>query len=124
MRKLALVLMIAAAACGKNPSTGGDDTMNPDANGNTGSDAGTPAFEVKSTDILLPAGQEFTKCFYFHTGNTAPAAINKWISDITPGSHHLILFLNPGGSPPAAGPIDDQCSLQGTGGGIAAWTYA
>ena len=124
MRKLALVLLIAAAACGKNPSTGGDDTMNPDANGNTGSDAGTPAFEVKSTDILLPAGQEFTKCFYFHTGNTAPAAINKWISDMTPGSHHLILFLNPGGSQPADGTIDDQCSIQGTGGGIAAWTYA
>ena len=52
MRKLAFVL-IAAAACGKSPSIG-DDTMQPDAD-NNGS-AGAAAFEIKSTDILLPHG--------------------------------------------------------------------
>jgi hypothetical protein len=123
MRKLAFVLLIATAACGKNPSTGGDDTMSPDAD-MTGSNAGTPAFEIKSTDILLPQGAEFTKCFYFHTSNTAPVAVDKWISDMTPGSHHLILFLNPGGSQPADGTIDENCSVQGTGGSIAQWTFA
>ena len=69
MRKLAFVLLIAGlAGCGKNPSTG-DDTMQPDAN-MTGSNTEALAFEIKSTDVTLPAHTEFTKCFYFHTPNT------------------------------------------------------
>lgn len=122
MRKLAFVL-IAAAACGKSPSTG-DDTMQPDAD-NNGS-AGAAAFEIKSTDILLPAGAEFTKCFYFHTPNTATVAVNKWVSDLTPGSHHMIMFLNPGGSQPADGTIDDMCGIGGSGNlsSIPVWTFA
>lgn len=127
MRKLAFVLLIAAAACGKSPSTGGgDDTMNPDAsmNGsNTG--GGSLAFEIKSPDIPLAAGQEFTKCFYFHTANTAQAAINEWVSDLTPGSHHLIMFLNTtGASQPADGTIDENCSFGNSATNIPAWTYA
>ena len=110
MRKLALILLIAA--CGKSPSTGGDDTMSPDADMN-GSNTDPAAFEIKSTDILLPAGAEFTKCFYFHTPNTATVAVNKWVSDLTPGSHHMIMFLNPGGSQPADGKIDDMCGIGG-----------
>ena len=35
---------------------------------------------------------EVTYCYYFHTPNTAPVAINKWVSDMTPGSHHMIFF--------------------------------
>jgi hypothetical protein len=100
--------------------------MNPD--GNTGSNTGTTAFEIKSTDILLPAGAEFTKCFYFHTPNTDTVAINKWVSDMTPGSHHMIMFLTPNASsPPADGTIDENCGL-GAGGGtttnVPQWTYA
>ena len=106
---------------------GGDDTMNPDANGNTGSNTGggTLAFEIKSTDIPLPAGQEFTKCYYFHTANTAQVAINEWVSDMTPGSHHLILFLNTtGASQPADGTIDENCSFGNSATNIPSWTYA
>jgi hypothetical protein len=126
MRKFAFVLL-TLAACGKDPAMGGgDDTMNPD--GNSGSNLGTPAFELTSPDILLPAGQEFTKCFYFHTPNTATVAINKWVSDMTPGSHHMIMFLTPNVSnPPADGTIDENCGGVGGGGGgtnIPQWTYA
>jgi len=127
MRKLALVLLIAAAACGKNPSTGGDDTMNPDANGDTGSNTGggTLAFEIKTPDIPLAAGQEFTKCFYFHTSNTSQVAINEWMSTMTSGSHHLILFLNTAGtSQPADGTIDENCSFGNSATNIPSWTYA
>lgn len=121
MRKLAFVFLIAA--CGKNPSTG-DDTMTPDAE-MTGSDSTAAAFEIKSTDILLPAGQEFTKCFYFHTGNAASVAINKWVSDMTPGSHHMIMFLNKSGaSQPADGTIDENCGFGNSTSNIPAWTYA
>jgi hypothetical protein len=122
MRKFAFVLL-TLAACGKDPAMGGDDTMNPD--GNTGSNLGTPAFEITSTDILLPAGTEFTKCFYFHTPNTATVAVNKWVADMTPGSHHMIMFLNPGGSQPADGTIDENCGLgRGAGTNFPVWTFA
>jgi hypothetical protein len=124
MRKLAFALLIVAAACGKNPSTGGDDTMTPDAD-MTGSNAGTAAFEIKSSDISLPHGVEFTKCYYFHTSNTSTVAINKWISDMTPGSHHLIMFLNTSGaSQPADGTIDENCSFGNSATNIPSWTYA
>jgi len=124
MRKLAFVL-IAAAACGKSPSTGGDDDqMTPDAD-MTGSNTEPLAFEITSTPILLPHGMEFTKCFYFHTSNTSPVAINKWISDMTPGSHHLIMYLNTSGaSQPADGTIDDNCGFGNGTSNIPSWTYA
>jgi hypothetical protein len=64
------------------------------------------AFKITSSDIALQPGEEVTKCFYFHTPNTAPLQINKWISNMTPGSHHLIVFSNLG-SQPADGVVDD-----------------
>jgi hypothetical protein len=66
----------------------------------------TPVFEVQSSDLTLNPGDEITKCFYFHTTNTERANIYKWVSDMTPGSHHLILFTN-FGSQAADGTIDD-----------------
>jgi hypothetical protein len=73
-----------------------------------------PAFEVTSTDLTLAPGEETTKCFYFHTSNTTVVAINKWVSDLTPGSHHMIFYQTLGGTPPPDGTIDD-CG--GGGGG-------
>ncbi len=126
MRKLALVLLIAA--CGKSPGGGGGGG-NPDAptgsNGGSNTGGGSLAFEVKSTDIPLPHNTEFTKCYYFHTSNTTPVAINEWVSDMTPGSHHLILFLNTSGaSQPADGTIDENCSFGNSTTNIPSWTYA
>ena len=122
MRKSFAFVIVLAAACGKDPGT----TMNgPDAP--NGSNEPTPTFEIKSTDIALPAGAEFTKCFYFHTPNTSTVAVNKWISDMTPGSHHMIMFLNPGGSQPADGTIDDNCGINTSGGqttNLPVWTFA
>ena len=128
MRKLAFVLFVAAAACGKSPSTGGGtnpDAANTGSNGGSNTGGGSLAFEIKSTDIPLPAGMEFTKCYYFHTSNTAQVAINEWVSDMTPGSHHLIMFLNTTGtSQPADGTIDSNCSFGNSATNIPSWTYA
>jgi hypothetical protein len=127
MRKSLALVIVLAAACGKNP-TGGD--MTPDGPG-SGSNVDPPgaAFEIRSPDLPLPhgTGNEFTKCFYFHTPNTTTVDINKWVSDLTPGSHHMIMFLNPGGSQPADGTIDENCGINisgSTAGNLPVWTFA
>jgi hypothetical protein len=118
MRKSLAFVIVLAAACGKDPTTGmmGGPDSSTDA---------TPAFEIKTTDIALPAGTEFTKCFYFHTPNTATVPVNKWISDLTPGSHHMIMFLTPGNSsPPPDGTIDENCGFGNSASNIPVWTFA
>src|SRR6187549_3202971 len=68
----------------------------------------TLAFEVKSSDVVLQPGEETTKCFYFHTTNTEEVQVAKWVSDMSPGSHHMIAFSSLG-TQPADGTVDD-CS--------------
>jgi hypothetical protein len=118
MRKSFAFVIVIAAACGKSPNTTDPDAPNSSNNEPV-------AFEIKSTDIALPHGMEFTKCFYFHTPNTTTLAVNKWVSDLTPGSHHMIMFLNPGGNQPADGTIDENCGLGGTAtSNVPVWTFS
>ncbi|MEO8704860.1 MAG: hypothetical protein ABI867_32710 [Kofleriaceae bacterium] len=90
-----LGLVAILAACGG----GGDD---PPVND-------TPVIEIVSTDITLQPGDEKTFCFYFHTANTETVAINKWVSEMSPGSHHMIYFSNLGSQPPDG--TVDECSF-------------
>ena len=83
-RRFALACIVFAA-CGKGP--GGDDQV--DSGTNNGEQ---PAFKVTSKDVTLDPGQEVTYCYYFHTPNTQQLVIKKWVSDMTPGSHHMIMF--------------------------------
>jgi len=101
----------------------GDDQVTPDAPGQTGD---TPAFEVVSKDAMLNPGDQITYCYYFHTSNTSDVLINKWVSDMSPGSHHAILFLNPGATnQPADGTLDPSGNCGGLSGSAASiWTYA
>src|SRR5258705_11185977 len=92
------LVLITVAGCGSNPTTGDD---NPD-----GSTGDTPAFQVVSKDAMLAPGDQITYCYFFHTSNETDVLINRWVSDMTPGSHHAILFLNPTGSQPADGTLD------------------
>ena len=66
--------LVLIAACHKAPTGTGDDGTGPDA-----STLGTPAFKVTSPDIMLAPGEQETVCYYFHTGNTATVAVNKWV---------------------------------------------
>src|SRR5688572_20247821 len=68
------------------------------------------AFEVASSAITLQPGEEVTKCFYFTTPNTETVAIHKWVSDMTPGSHHMIMFRSLDGMQAPDGTIDEECS--------------
>lgn len=124
MRSVLLAsLLVSTVACHKSTSGGGgDDTTGPDA-----ADTNTPAaFTITSTDITLPAGAEITKCFYFHTPNTTALAVNKWTSHMTPGSHHMIMFLG-SATQPADGTIDDNCGIGGgavSASNIPVWVYS
>src|SRR5678809_1585746 len=66
----------------------------------------TLAFQVVGPDITLAPGQETTRCFYVHTPNTETAQVHKWISDMAPGSHHMIMFSSLG-TQPADGTVDN-----------------
>ena len=86
---------------------------------------GDTAFSVTSTPFTLPHGVETTKCFYFTTSNDTDAIVDRWDSLMTTGSHHMIVFLNPGGNQPADGTIDDNCGIGGgSGANQPIWTYA
>ena len=119
MRTLALAFVtVLAAACGVDPA-GDDDGMGSGSGSGSGSGE-QPAFRVTSKDVVLNPGQEITYCYYFHTPNTEQVVIKKWVSDMTPGSHHMIMYFG-GASQPADGTLDPNgCSF----GGIPTWIYA
>ena len=127
MRSLfSLVLVSSLAACGgSSPGTGDDAPIDGASSGDA--PGATPAIAVVSADATLTPGQEITYCYYFHTSNTSEVLINKWVSDMQPGSHHAILFLNPGATnQPADGTLDPSgnCGGLSAQGGASVWTYA
>jgi hypothetical protein len=131
MRKLPFALFVTGTlvACGSSPGAGGggggDDDSNPPDASMPGPDPNA-AFEVISKDAMLQPGDQVTYCYYFHTSNTTDVLINKWVSDMSPGSHHAILFLNPGATgQPADGTLDPNGNCGGLNGTQASvWTYA
>jgi hypothetical protein len=113
---LGVAFALAAAGCTKGVG-GGNGAPDADVNG-------TPVFEIRSVDITLNPGQEVTYCYYFHTPNTTPVVVNKWVSDMTAGSHHMIMFFN-NGSQPADGTFDTSgCGLGGNPSNLPIWVYA
>jgi len=118
MRYSILASFLVIAACQKSPTTGGDDTTGPDA-----AVLDNAAFTVQSTDVTLTAGQEVTYCYYFHTPNTAAIAVNKWVSDMTPGSHHMIFFT---GGPAHADGLDmsNSCGIGASTTNVSQWVFA
>ncbi|MEO8548786.1 MAG: hypothetical protein ABI678_02390 [Kofleriaceae bacterium] len=112
---------LAITGCKKDD---GDDQETPDGGGSGSNNNGDAAFTIQSTDVTMAPGTEKTYCFWFHTPNTTPIAVNKWVSDMTPGSHHMIFFA---GGPEHADGIDpaNTCG-NGTGAGQNQpnWTFA
>ncbi|MEO6772278.1 MAG: hypothetical protein ABI467_04560 [Kofleriaceae bacterium] len=115
--------------CKKDDAATGDDGVDSGMGSGSGTDPGA-AFTVQSTDVTIPSGtgNEVTYCYWFKTPNTTALAINKWVSDMAPGSHHMIFFAG-GSFPPDLpnGGLDTQnrCGL-GTSSGTnqPAWVFA
>ena len=89
-------------ACGTSPMTADDDMT-----GDDGVTSPDPAFTIESGEFQLQPGEEFTKCMYFTMPNTERVAVHKWVSDLTPGSHHMIMYQTLTGDQPPDGTVDD-----------------
>jgi len=74
----------------------------------------TDAAEV--AQFLLQPGDELTECTFFMTANTEPVYFNEYHSRMRPGSHHMLLYVQPPGgvteTPPDGGPVDCTQGLQ------------
>lgn len=109
MRFSTSACLLLMAACGTSTPSGTD----------------SKAFSVQSEDVMILPGQEVTYCYYFHTPNTTPIAVDRWVSDMTSGSHHMIFFT---GGPDHADGIDmnNDCGLNLSNGvaGLQSWVFA
>jgi hypothetical protein len=108
----ALGLGLVLAACGG----GGDDVP-------AGPDAPTApegSFRITTPDITIEAGQEITYCYHTTIQTTRTVGVKKWSSTMTPGSHHLIMFM---GSDKPDGTIETDCGF-GNGFPLPVWTYS
>ena len=124
---LAFVSLVACGTDGTDP-TGADGGNNGSGSGSGSGNIDPPArgFQIRSADIQIEPGQEITYCYYFRTPNTEPMAIHKWVSSMTPGSHHMIMFTTSNDLMPPGTVSASNC---GFGGGTSlqnrpVWTYA
>jgi hypothetical protein len=113
-----LGLAIALGACGNDGSgDSGDGTNEPDAGG-----PDTFALTLQSPDTIeIFPGQEITYCWYFRTPNTKMLAIKRWMSSMTAGSHHLIMYTTQNDVMEPGTVSTVNC---GPGSGLAMWTYS
>jgi hypothetical protein len=125
-----VALLALLAACGTDPAIGGDDDDGMGSGSGSGSGSGTgdpepPArgFQMKSPEIKIPAGKEITYCWYFKTPNTESYTIKRWVSHMTGGSHHMIVFFTSSLSQPEGTVSDSNCGFGG-GTNVGQWIYA
>lgn len=132
MRSFAFVFVMFAAACGggMTPGNNGDDDPVVDAPPGTDPDAPpvdppVNGFQVVSPFIPVGPGVEITYCYYFKTPNTVPMAIKRWESDMTPGSHHMIMYTSQTELKPAGTVSTSNCGLGASGTTQQpVWTYS
>jgi hypothetical protein len=122
---------ILAAACGTDPM-GDDDGMGSGSGSGSGNGSGSgeelmpPArgFQLITPEITINAGQEITYCWYFKTPNTELFTIKRWVSKMTPGSHHMIVFFTPSAGMPEGTVSSSSCGVGGSATNIPSWVYA
>jgi len=119
---LAFVLVTTLAGCGGFSG----NTSDPDASGPTGDGGLQPparGFQIISPTVDIDPGADLTYCYYFRTPNTSDLAIKKWASHMTPGGHHMIVYLTPGKLADPGTLQTDTCGFELNGIGPV-WTYS
>ncbi|HEY5949474.1 MAG TPA: hypothetical protein VIV40_28465 [Kofleriaceae bacterium] len=127
MRTLGFTLvLVLAAACGTDPAAD-DDGMGSGSGSGSGSGTLEPparGFQLVSPEITIEAGQEITYCWYFKTPNTETFSIKHWVSKMTDGSHHMIVFFTPQLGMPEGTVSSTQCGVGGASTNVPSWIYA
>ncbi len=128
---LGLGLVLAAAACstpnsGDTPDAAGSNSADANPNGDLAPPPAGEGFQLRSPDIVIPKGEEHTYCWYTTVPLTADTGVKKWESQMTPGSHHLIVFMTSTALKPD-GTLVDGCGITGGSGGLGnfpVWSYS
>jgi len=109
-------------------SGGDDDGMGSGSGSGSGSgtDLEQPArgFQLKSPEITIPAGKEQTWCWYFKTPNTEAFSIKRWVSKMTPGSHHMIVYFTSSLQQPEGTVSQENCGVGGGSLNVPSWIFA
>src|SRR5437773_3606118 len=95
MKKLVLLVLVLVAACGSKPAT----SASPAAT--DGGPAVADNFaELTMGPFAVPAGGEVYQCQTFaNPFGGHDTEVSAFESHMSPGSHHLLVFYRPGGSP-------------------------
>ncbi len=122
---LACVLLTSSLlACGGGGGpVDNDDDPTPDS----GTDLPPPpdrGFRIVSPDITIEPGQEITYCYYFRTPNTEKMAVKQWKSEMTPGSHHMIMYTTTSDAKPVGTVSSETCGFGSGGSNVPKWTYS
>jgi copper type II ascorbate-dependent monooxygenase-like protein len=75
-------------------------------------------YTISVPEFTLQPGEEKFYCYYTTLPVTADTGVKAYTSDMTPGSHHMILFFLPAATQPD-GTLAECASFGGGGGGLA-----
>ena len=120
---LAFVLVTMLAGCGNSSGDLGDQ---PDASLPTDAGLEPPGrgFQIMTPTVDIDPGTELTYCYYFRTPNTSDLNIKKWASHMTPGGHHLMVYLTPTKLRDNNTLETQKCGLASIGASGPVWTFA
>jgi hypothetical protein len=115
-------LAVAFLGCGGGGS--GDDTGDDDDSPDAG-DIDPPAsgFQIVTPNIVIQPGEEITYCYYTTIDIDEDVGVKRWSSQMTPGSHHLIVYFTETQDQPD-GTITTDCGVTGGGLNFPIWTYS
>jgi hypothetical protein len=105
---------------GAAPSGPWDPKANLDAMGNLIAPAAGAGFQILTTQFDLNPGQEIFNCYHYATPNDAVYPVGEWDSQMSPGSHHFILYRMDGDTTPSNTLTNPGCT-SGFGGNT--WLY-
>ncbi len=109
-----------AVGCGGGGSAGddvGDDA--PDG----GLEVPLEGFQIITPDITIEPGDERTYCYYTTVDIDTAKGVKRWLSEMTNGSHHMIVYFTDSPLKPD-GTIDEECGGGGGGFNVPVWTYS
>jgi hypothetical protein len=109
-----------AAGAGVTSGSTWTSQSNLDANGKLTPPAAADGFQLATPSFDLLPGQEVFKCYHVAVPNDAEFPVGEWDGQMSPGSHHFILYRSASDNT-ASDTLTDGACTQGFGG--TTWLY-